>query len=770
MVKTYHIHPAIGIARLGDSPTSFCLSPEKPGALPIQCDAQGNADLSPDGTRELTIAKFKDAEGRIKRQGARFQIFVHDEQDVKGRRLRLGDRIEGGGNNGTLVDIEWRVHLANKKAAWYSFQQLEGEHGYRPDHPLRNPDITDAEARQRLIIDPGPRTVDCGDRRRASFNKDPDADYAQTFPPELNPNGIETLGDIMTNREGQLIVLGGHGRSGSYKTGMGQPRIDHYANNDGWFDDTSDGPVMARLKMYVDSIDAYRYLDVAGPAWVIAAYPAYVPQILDQVTTDDVVHDMGIREFATDTGIYGLEGSFDNPQIVDTSDPEALALWRAQELQWNPDYLPWFHRDIWPIISRPWYYTWLANVLSQSNFPHDQTERGTFYKELLGRPPTVDLNRVEEMLARESTEAHFRKWVNLSRSREGKDPIEDFEDWPESDRDRAKSMFHSALQTRLIAFVRDDPYKKNRRYIYNVLRQAGEENTFRELGRPHSRTANAPLMPLLAGDNPISNTLPSKFLRLTDYQLFILRQWMEGKFINEAKMATARERLPPGMGESGHELDRGVLSNLCGGAFCPGAEVGWLIRNPSIYTEPYRIKAAPRFAEFGQTAASAYKTPGQSFDDQIDALNAQTDLSVGLEPGDLTKQMALPWQADFNECSMQDIDVTYEAWNDLYPDSENDARLKRTMRTWETMWWPAHRPLETLEVVSFQGGQPNYQWLGWSRGIPQTNAGDLKMVTAWKDLGFVIENPYLSQAQLEKDHTTDLPRYISVERKDAEPT
>ena len=29
----------------------------------------------------------------------------------------------------------------------------------------------------------------------------------------------------------------------------------------------------------------------------------------------------------------------------------------------------------------------------------------------------------------------------------------------------------------------------------------------------------------------------------------------------------------------------------------------------------------------------------------------------------------------------------------------------------------------------------------WARGIPQTNAGDLKMVTAWKNLGFVIANP-----------------------------
>ncbi len=45
-------------------------------------------------------------------------------------------------------------------------------------------------------------------------------------------------------------MLGGHGNSGTAKSGLGQPRIDGYANTDGWFDDTSDGPVMARLVMF----------------------------------------------------------------------------------------------------------------------------------------------------------------------------------------------------------------------------------------------------------------------------------------------------------------------------------------------------------------------------------------------------------------------------------------------------------------------------------------------------------------------------------------
>src|SRR5437899_499783 len=126
----YRIHPGIGIARLGDSPEEFYLSPERPGARPMECDAQGNPRLSPDGKSELAVATFKDAEGRIKRAAARFQIYVYDDQSPEGRPLALGDPVYGGGNHGTLIDIQWRVYLGNKKSAWYEFSQLDGEHGY----------------------------------------------------------------------------------------------------------------------------------------------------------------------------------------------------------------------------------------------------------------------------------------------------------------------------------------------------------------------------------------------------------------------------------------------------------------------------------------------------------------------------------------------------------------------------------------------------------------------------------------------------------------
>src|SRR5271166_2189081 len=124
-----------------------------------------------------------------------------------------------------------------------------------------------------------------------------------------------------------------------------------------------------------------------------------------------------------------------------------------------------------------------------------------------------------------------------------------------------------------------------------------------------------PLMPLLCGDNPLTNTAPSKFLRLTDYQLFILKQWADGNFIDDRALGW----LPPDYSPflpypttppaTGRALDRGILANVLGGSFCPGGEFGWIMRNPSAYWEPYRIKADRTTSDFYQSAAQANQVP-----------------------------------------------------------------------------------------------------------------------------------------------------------------
>jgi hypothetical protein len=750
-VATYKIHPGIGIARLGNSTSDFYLAPETPGALPQACDSRGNPSYGADGVTPVLVTNFRDAEGRIKRQAARFQIFVYDDQSPDGRVLKIGDRVAGGGNEGTLVDIQWRVYVANKKACWYEFDSTRGEHGYDGDHPRRNADVTGD--RSRLIIDPGPRTVNGTTKRRASFDRSGEGAYATTFPPDgLQPFSIDTLGEMLTDEAGRLLVLGGHGRSGSEKSGPGEPSIANYANNDGWYDDVSDGPVMARLVMFAENVQQQRFVDVEYPAWVVVGYPRFVPEVLDVVTMDEVLYDLSLREFADDTAIYGRAGTFDDPQHVDFRDEGALRNWQDSRLAWNPAFRPWFYRDIWPILYRPDQFRFLCNILGQSNFPHDQQERGLFDPAKLGQTPkgvgaraasggSHGLPRLASVEMAEQPDLAARRI--------------------EGDEDRPGGR---------------DEYGPQRRYLFGLLRLAGEENEFKLEDRVSSRLHNLPLMPLLCGDNPLTNTAPAKFMRLTDYQLFILKQWAEGKFINEIEQGWLKSppynpfdpypKTPP---VGGRELDRGVLSNALGGAFCPGGEVTWIIRNPSTYWAPYRLKADRSLADFLETAAQANVIAGveQDYTFNVESpLSQINNFDQGLQPGDVTKYMALPWQADFNECTTNPTDVTYADWNAINPKSEHDTRLEESRKIWVTLWWPAHRPLQFSEVQSVSGGKAKYQWLNWSRGIPQTHQGDLKMVSEWSSLPFIIRNPYLP-ADLERKAPSDLvnqPRYVSIER------
>ena len=227
--------------------------------------------------------------------------------------------------------------------------------------------------------------------------------------------------------------------------------------------------------------------------------------------------------------------------------------------------------------------------------------------------------------------------------------------------------------------------------------------------------------------------MPSKFLRLTDSQLFILGQWAAGKFINEQQ-----EDIPitnPEQGtQTGTDLDRGVLSNGLGGAFCPGGEVAWIIRNPAIYAEPFRIKHSPYFSPL--TLASWQPNP-LSLPGPLATPQDQGSMAVGLEPGDLTKYGAVPWQADFNECSNQTMDTTYEQWNVIDPQSVGDPAPDVTKTTF---WWPAHRPMQVNAVID-----GNQQQVAWSQGIPQrtpaTEDGDRWKTGLHLDWGRTANHP-----------------------------
>ena len=144
------IHPAIGIARVGNSPDEYYFGPEIPGGLPI----------APGG--------YKDARGAMKRQAARFRIFGLDAEGRVVRELTADD-----------ATIQWTVHLANKKASWYQFETALDIPEAVPTS-LRNAAYQGA-ARDALVIDPGPRRVSGRNRRAAPFNTAPSCASACTW-------------------------------------------------------------------------------------------------------------------------------------------------------------------------------------------------------------------------------------------------------------------------------------------------------------------------------------------------------------------------------------------------------------------------------------------------------------------------------------------------------------------------------------------------------------------------------------------------------------
>ena len=123
------IYPAIGICRVGNSDEWF-LAPEVPGL----------ASNPPGG--------YKDGEMRIKKQVQRFRIYAFDEED------RVVQEI-------TDADIEWTVHVANTKAAWYGFNNPFDLGETAPGLPgqRRNQMFNGPERLGRLVIDPGPVSV-----------------------------------------------------------------------------------------------------------------------------------------------------------------------------------------------------------------------------------------------------------------------------------------------------------------------------------------------------------------------------------------------------------------------------------------------------------------------------------------------------------------------------------------------------------------------------------------------------------------------------------
>lgn len=218
-----------------------------------------------------------------------------------------------------------------------------------------------------------------------------------------------------------------------------------------------------------------------------------------------------------------------------------------------------------------------------------------------------------------------------------------------------------------------------------------KEPLYVEIDTPEAkRQANARLMPIMAGDggDPEDGN-PATWMTLLPSQYEAFKAWAAGSFVTGVREPShERSLVALPVSEQPAALDRAALEHCVGAPFYPGIEMTYIAAIAGTWGEPLRLAG-----HFG--------------------------------PGDVTKYMAVPWQADFYECRAH--------------------------------WWPATRPDDVIPEAEFRelaerlgphakAGSVAKLLDGrvsWDRGLSSNDdadefAGDNDMVRLWHQLGFVV--------------------------------
>ena len=272
---------------------------------------------------------------------------------------------------------------------------------------------------------------------------------------------------------------------------------------------------------------------------------------------------------------------------------------------------------------------------------------------------------------------------------------------------------------------------------------------------------NVPLMPLNSGDNSVTNTLIYKFLTLTPTQYFFMHQWAVGKFTTDSTPSLPAGDVLP--------LDREVIGNCVGGPFSPGIETTWIVRDPHVYVRPFTVRIA-HWDGTNRDLAAYYAGNGLS-------TTSDPQHGDGSEPGDLTKRMAIPWQSDFFECTLQTPNIT----DPLINQSPADDGIQ-IPPVYYVYWWPPQSPMQVVTgdldpgnqlldgyvsnppAIFPAGGTSGMsvniqsqsgfsviaagQTMPYARGITSF----AQMVASWADLGFIVNQgaadyPYFVESE-----------------------
>lgn len=246
VIQSVAIYPPLGIARIGNSSEYYFAS-----------------DLP--NTMETPNGGFKDKEGKVKKQVARFRVYGFNAAGEVVKEIVASE-----------AQINWRVHVANVKSAWYEFNNALDLEGYAIPSTYRNGNVK-GDDRDELVINPGVKKINgISQKDKPEYELTGGKFYGKEVP----------LGKIETDDKGRLLFFGGDGNSASYDN---KPATT-FANNVGWHDDTSDGTIRATIVLDGKTFEA-------EPAMVAVTPPNFGSGLFGVVTMYDVVLNLFIEKF-----------------------------------------------------------------------------------------------------------------------------------------------------------------------------------------------------------------------------------------------------------------------------------------------------------------------------------------------------------------------------------------------------------------------------------------------------------------------------------------
>lgn len=233
-----------------------------------------------------------------------------------------------------------------------------------------------------------------------------------------------------------------------------------------------------------------------------------------------------------------------------------------------------------------------------------------------------------------------------------------------------------------------------------------------------------PLMPLSVGDAGTS------FLTVTKTQYFFLEQWSKNNFSQSNSEPLNRTEM----------LDMAVLTNCLGGRYVPGIEVSYTVRCPELYMQDWRNSGCGPFRvkhkdlSYGKAVRTTPFLTGGWI--------PRHNMTDGLEPGDISKFMSVPWQTDYNSCSIHQPSI-----NTL---GVNHTNGNETTLYWS---WPSQRP-DSVHVANdvVNNVLPPQRWAIRGPGAyaldprsASTFQKALQSVTDWDRLGVVIQGTAIGE-------------------------